>query len=428
MAAVKPGLAKLNIKPQTGSLNAMKTSFASATRAQGVSYGIMAQRSIFSSGVLQNPKMAYSPTIASIRGMLNAPRPMMFAGVMPHQCNNSGDDMMNKFMMGMMALNMVAEMTKSVTSGIKEIKAARADKAERDDGNAGKVKPSDVSTTQSNSLTGLKASYDTASKGIADFSKGYQNAVKGDSISNISSILSNYADLDVTDLDPSQISISELNLNEESTFNDIADAGDKITKDLANINEYSKKLTNVIGSEIPQKLVALQSTLDRLEATPNKTPEVQNQISEMKAQIAKLKEFKLKLQGEVTPLVTKMTEAVEAQKEKLKGLEGQKRSAMDKLCEQAEKNDKQIKENNEKMTKLQSKIKSETNADKKKALIEKYNGLAKDNISLSQAITTAGGNNIKNSKGISANLSNYELAMTNLLNSSGDEIKPQTTE
>lgn len=132
MTAVKPGLAKLNIKPQANSLNTMKSSFASATRAQGVSYGIMAQRSIFSTGVLRNPKLAYSGTIASTRAMLNANRPMLFANVMPHQCNhNSGDDTMNKFMMGMMAMNMVAEMTAGITKGIKDIKAARADRSEK---------------------------------------------------------------------------------------------------------------------------------------------------------------------------------------------------------------------------------------------------------------------------------------------------------
>ena len=173
-----PGLTKLNIKPQQGSLNAMKASFASASRAQGVSYGIMAQRSIFSTDALVNPKAAYSPAIASIRGQLNPPRPMMFAGVMPHQCHNSGDDTMNKFMMGMMALNMVAEMTKNVTAGIKDIKATRADRPNDTETVKPKVNQENDDVTSSSVLSQMSNANDsTALSAAIDKAKDHQNKI-----------------------------------------------------------------------------------------------------------------------------------------------------------------------------------------------------------------------------------------------------------
>ena len=124
-----PGLTKLNIKPQQDSLNAMKASLGSATRAQGVSYGIMAQRSIFSTGALQNPKMAYSPSVSMIRGQLNRKKMVFDAMQLTYLKDNKSTD--TDYMTAMMVAKLFSSVAEKGTDTIKEIKAARADRPEK---------------------------------------------------------------------------------------------------------------------------------------------------------------------------------------------------------------------------------------------------------------------------------------------------------
>ena len=383
MAVAKPGLQKqLNFASQSNSLSAMKTSFAGATRSQGVSFGIMAQRSIFSTGALQNPKLAYSPTIASIRGSLNAGRPMMFAPLPQPSNHECGDDSMNKFMMGMMAIKMISE---NLSSGIKDIRASRADRSEKSDrlnnaaDDGGKVKAKEDSTTKQIKNSGALASVNELSNQIgtkaAKLSSGYSKAVMGDSIATIQSSLSNYinnSDPDLAKYKLSELSTDKLNisndlgLSSDCTLQDIDEAKSKVLGDFTTINTYNQNLTTTLGT--------LSNDIRNIEGQLSNLNMPEERRSALEAQKTKLETLQTQLNTvatQVKGMQNAISDGTNGQLEQLQTMRAEKQAAMDKLYEQAQDSDKQIGNNNNEMQKLKRNISKETDNNKKHSTLHK---------------------------------------------------------
>lgn len=425
-----PGLTKLNIKPQSGSLNAMKASFTNATKSQGISYNIMAQRSIFSTNMLTNPKMGYAPGISSTRMMLlNATRLKYQTPVLQpnlHQCN--GEDSMNKFMMGMMAMNMVAEMTKSVTAGIKDIKAANAERKTTSTSNE-KVKAKEEKTAAPSSntvLSNLNKKLTANGNEIKTLGSEYSKNVKGDALDKngkiTESIQSISRDNELNQHFPTlnQVTntkvfddIKNLDIDENSSFDDITKADLQIDKDISSLNAYLTNVTSILGN-IPTKKQELSST-----------PELQTKNA---AILTKLNNLEKQLTT-INEQVQTMKEKMGTQKSKLDELCKNKKNITNAIYDQAKENFDQVKSNNKKMSDIKEKIdklkpnSGDKDKQKMKKLVTEYNTLAHANSALIQDINAAGGSSIKNSEGHTIDLPNLATMKTNILDENGQEIQ-----
>ena len=161
MTAVRPGMPKLNMPKAASPKAAIAANLGSASRSTGVSYGIFAQRTLTGSGIHLNNRIFNGASISATRHALNDNRMALFNNVgMPHHCNhNQGNTTMNKFMAGMMAMNMMAQMTAQTMKAINEAKAAKADDVKKgtgDDG-AGEL-PSSIKAASTNSVKDIDTS------------------------------------------------------------------------------------------------------------------------------------------------------------------------------------------------------------------------------------------------------------------------------
>ena len=386
MSLAKAGIPKsLNIKAQSGSLNAMKASFASATRAQGVSYGIMAQRSIFSTNALTNPKLAYSPEVASTRGMLLADAMALrikMPDVQPRLYNN--DNSMNKFMMGMVALNTLSEMTAGITKGIKDIKASKADRTEKPTEKP-KANPEVKSDTlEQSKMEKYTSNLKSNGQSIATLGQEYKSlAIQGE-LPQLSELGIN----GLQDLNLQNLNLSDLNLSDSSSISDINTAINTISTDVNKVSQFQNKLAQNIG-----KLNSAYGT-----ATAENKPKILEAINKLTAfQNNNLKTF---------------AKNVNDQEEKLKNLRADKMQIMNNIAEQAEKDDNQIKKNNDKMKELKSDIqdaKNKNKGTKVSELIDKYNNLADENVTLSNSLKSLG-----TIQKVNSNFETSPVTLTNL--------------
>ena len=396
MSEVRAGIPKsLNIKAQPGSLNAIKSGMSTASKAHGVSYGIMAQRSIFSG--LGSPKLMYSDTIASTRAMLNRPRPMMFANVMPHQCNNSSDDTMNKFMMGMMAMNMVAEMTKTVTAGIKDIKEARADRTDRQTGKttttpSTTTNPSTTSPTNSGtSFKSLEQTSKDIGKNLASFESKY--ASNRGTVTSINSLVSQLDSSLSSQLGILEIS-SNLNLTQDSSLEDISNGIETVGNDLTAIENFLNKIAGA-----GENSSVIDGAINQLDTN----------AADYQTKKAQLESIKGQLVGQVEQLKTRVTQ----QKEELEAIQQEKIRNVDDIYNKVMADDTKIQENNAKMEELKEQIKSSNDKKFKKNLINQYDELAKANKTLADSLS-AYSSGVTNSSNVTykpqaqANITKYD--------------------
>ena len=385
MSEVRAGIPKsLNIKAQPGSLNALKSSMSTVTRTQGTSYGIMAQRSIFSTGMLQNPKMAYSAGISSTRMMLlNARALKMQMPDMQPRLHHE-DNSMNKFMMGMMAMNMVAEMTAGITKGIKDIKAAHADRSE---------KPTEKSTAkpEEKGKTNVLSSSNTKLEGINtkinDFGNSYKT-IADNTKTTINTELSKFASDPImanfiNKLSTDNIKISMINLTATSSLDDIQAGVTTVDNDQTTVDNYKQNIATV-SNDIGQKMNELESKL-------NLPTTSEQEKSLIKEQLTKLTSLKTTINGTIMDQANKLSNDLGAKEKELEGLKEQKKETIKEIKEQAQDTNKQIGKNNEKMTKLKTKIGKEQDDKDKQKLIKEYNELADDNRTLKLSLTQAEG-------------------------------------
>ena len=392
MTAVRPGMPKLNMPKAASPKAAIAANLGSASRSTGVSYGIFAQRTLTGSGIHLNNRIFNGASISATRHALNDNRMALFNNVgMPHHCNhNQGNTTMNKFMAGMMAMNMMAQLSAQTMKTINEAKAAKADKA---DGSGN----SPAKSTQPKTLNDLNKLVTAANTKVGDFNADYAQT-KGlsqaqQSITDVKALLSQAG---INNVQLSDIQLSELNLTTASSLADIDAAIETIQNtDIASIDTLSGNLGSAISS--------IDEQLRTLSADTEHRAENATKISQLQSAKAKLETLR---DTQLPELKTNLT----AQKEKLSGIRTEKAEAMDKVYAQAQADDAKIGENNTEMTRLKQEIAAETDDKKKKKLIDKYNGLADANKALQTGLKGLPSSTV-NSKNEPLTLNNMNGAM-----------------
>lgn len=216
-------------------------------------------------------------------------------------------------------------------------------------------------------------------------------------------------------IDFSNIEPSELTITDKSTLSDLDKAGDMISNDLNKISSFETALTTASGN--------IQKEINRLQSEDSKNG------TDNSAKISKLIALKTKLDGTVKTEVDKMKSEITNQKTTLTNLISEKKSNMDKIYSQAQKDDKQIGDNNKKMEKLAEKIKNEKKDDKKQQLIKEYNNLANANATLVSGLNAFKDNNkfdIQNSSGTTFTPTNVNNAKTQAWSDNEQQKTAQT--
>lgn len=182
-----PGLQKLNIPQNKSTSSASKSNGASelkhvaarnlatTSRASGAtSYGIFAQRSAAGTGAIFSPKQTYGSAIDAQRAYMNANRTIVgnnFYG--GHNCSGNYDNGMNKFMAGMMALNMLGELTAQTVNAVKSTKST--------EGAGGNDKTATTTSSSTKSLNEMKSAKDSSTlRGAIESAKADKSGMEAE--------------------------------------------------------------------------------------------------------------------------------------------------------------------------------------------------------------------------------------------------------
>mgnify|MGYP002767034028 CR=1 FL=1 len=182
-----PGLQKLNIPQNKSTSSASKSNGASelkhvaarnlatTSRASGAtSYGIFAQRSAAGTGAIFSPKQTYGSAIDTQRAYMNANRTIVgnnFYG--GHNCSGNYDNGMNKFMAGMMALNMLGELTAQTVNAVKSTKST--------EGAGGNDKTATTTSSSTKSLNEMKSAKDSSTlRGAIESAKADKSGMEAE--------------------------------------------------------------------------------------------------------------------------------------------------------------------------------------------------------------------------------------------------------
>lgn len=182
-----PGLQKLNIPQNKSTSSASKSNGASelkhvaarnlatTSRASGAtSYGIFAQRSAAGTGAIFSPKQTYGSAIDAQRAYMNANRTIVgnnFYG--GHNCSGNYDNGMNKFMAGMMALNMLGELTAQTINAVKSTKST--------EGAGGNDKTATTTSSSTKSLNEMKSAKDSSTlRGAIETAKADKSGMEAE--------------------------------------------------------------------------------------------------------------------------------------------------------------------------------------------------------------------------------------------------------
>lgn len=182
-----PGLQKLNIPQNKSTSSASKSNgtselkhvaarnLATTSRASGAtSYGIFAQRSSAGTGAIFSPKQTYGSAIDAQRAYMNANRTIVgnnFYG--GHNCSGNYDNGMNKFMAGMMALNMLGELTAQTVNTVKSTKST--------EGAGGNDKTATTTSSSTKSLNEMKSAKDSSTlRGAIESAKADKSGMEAE--------------------------------------------------------------------------------------------------------------------------------------------------------------------------------------------------------------------------------------------------------
>ena len=371
---VKAGLAKFNTTAKL-SANSLKstasTVLSNTQRSVGVSYGIKAQRSDSS---IFNVKVHNSNSISALRHELN--RKTIINNNIPTPApRDDGMSTMEKLMMWSMLGSTALEFGKGIVDTIKEMKGAS---------NTPKAAKTEDTVTAANikkALTDLQAQAKGIGTRVAEFGTSYSQISNQETIDGLNGKIEQYKnDPDtqkfLNNIDINKLKLSDLNLSNESSLEDIKSAGEKIDTDTKNVNEVSSNLTQTLG--------AIDTEIAKLD------PEQDGE------KIKKLQQFKVALND----ILTKANEVkgkLPNEKTNLEKLQKEKAENMDAIYDEVKKGDEQVAKNNKAMEQLEAKIKKEKDPAKKQKLIEAYNKYAAENEALSGSLKNYG--NVENSTG-----------------------------
>lgn len=369
MSAAKIGLQKLNIpqaktaSPKAAIANNLRTS------TPGASYGIFAQRSLTGSGIHLNNRLFNSPSISATRHALNDNRVVLNnnIGIAPHRCHNTnGNTTMNKFMAGMMAMNMMAQLTAQTVDTIKDIKANNNTKKDVNVADDPALKGKD--TNQSTSLTSMKS---------ADSSTTLEAAIQK-AQAELNEMPSKIATAK-TELTELQGKSSELKAKYESANTDYETNQNSIKETSGKVNELQTTVdtlknnvdslkAQIQNSQTPEGLPGPNTAalLERLKQAENllkqKETELettQKKLEELKEQEPKLKENMLNTKEEYETNIKN----IEAKQDEIKQLESDKKSLeaeipkqQKRLAEMQKKEEKELTKVETDITKLQGEI------------------------------------------------------------------------
>lgn len=442
MSAGNIGLQKLNMPKTASPKAAIAANLGNASRSTGVSYGIFAQRSLTGSGIHLNNRLFNSASISATRHALNDNRVALFnnIGVAPHKCNhNNGDNTMNKFMAGMMAMNMMAKLTAQTIDTINSAKSNKADKSSpvdsKNNNNAsiqGKSLNDRLDAAKSfsdiknielelnNKLSGFGAEYSKIGKSADGSQTLIQETLQNEDIQ------AGLKSAGVT-IDYSKLTLSGISLTETSSISDIETAVGQIDTDKKAVEEFQNTQVKTAVASCQTKIEALDASIrgkdtqiTSLEAKKTgdasvdagidaQIAEIKQDIEKLKAEKAEVEKAKEALETTVKQQVSDITKALDTKKSELNDLKKTKAEMMDKKYDLAKEQDEKATKNQTKMDKLKKEIdtlrsqttdpkKGDSNLDKLNKKIGEYNGLATEMKTLYKSLKDAGVSEITNSK------------------------------
>lgn len=189
-----PGLQKLNIPQNRANSSTSRTSanssdlkhvaarnMSNASRATGAtSYGIFAQRSKVGSGGIFNIKTFYGDSIAAQRRYLNSNIPVIDNNFYGNQKCSGSDNGMNKFMAGMMAANMLAQLGAQTADAVKSMKGTSSVKGSKNTNNSNNVGGNN-DTKLPASLSAMKGAKDSSTlRGAIESAKADKSGMEAE--------------------------------------------------------------------------------------------------------------------------------------------------------------------------------------------------------------------------------------------------------
>ena len=378
MTAVRPGMPKLNMPKAASPKAAIAANLGSASRSTGVSYGIFAQRTLTGSGIHLNSRIFNGASISATRHALNDKRMALFNNVgMPHHCNhNQGNTTMNKFMAGMMAMNMMAQLSAQTMKAINEAKASKADDVDpskKTTGTPESETPLSIGDQikGANSFAAINAVEENIKTSLNNFNTNYKTAAD-DNINTMKSTLSSFADVLGADcanvnLDFDSLSVTDLNISGESDLATIGNALKTIDVDIKKVDDFMKEggaLSNALtklDSYINETLTSSISQLAAKENAGTITPEEKTTLANLRQKKTQAQQARQQLDTTVRNQLKALKTELEGKKSELEKTKKEKADAMDKKYDIAKKLQSDI-------TKTQRDIKN------KKAEIDKASG------------------------------------------------------
>ena len=436
-----PGLQKLNIPKKTNvsPKAAIANNLRSQGVAQGTSWGIFAQRTMTGLGVQYNNRAFNSGSISATRHALNDNRTIVNNNIgYGHVHSNNGNNTMNKFMAGMMAMNMLGQLGANIADTVKSTKPS--DKGDilsnspatpSDNSNIDNLSNKLSKATSFQTINNIETELGTK---LTNFGTEYNKIGKDSSGNNLIEQTLSAEDIKAglssagVKIDYSSLNLSDITLTDASTIQDIESAVGQIDTDKKAVEEFQDSQVKTAIKSCKDKSEALNteirgidSQIQGLEGKKTGNAEadagIDQQIKELKekkaaleAEKAKVDKAKDALETTVKQQISDITSALDTKKDELNDLKKTKSELADKKYDLAKEQDEKINKNKQKMDKLNTEIntlrKSTTDAKKGKdnlnklnAKINEYNGLVNNMKSLYTSLQNAGATDFTNSKG-----------------------------
>lgn len=436
-----PGLQKLNIPKKTNvsPKAAIANNLRSQGVAQGTSWGIFAQRTMTGLGIHYNNRNFNSSSISATRHALNDNRTIVNNNIgYGHVHSNNGDNTMNKFMAGMMAMNMLGQLGANIADTVKSTKPS--DKGDilsnspatpSDNSNIDNLSNKLSKATSFQTINNIETELGTK---LTNFGTEYNKIGKDSSGNNLIEQTLSAEDIKAglssagVNIDYSKLNLSEITLTNASTIQNIETAVGQIDTDKKAVEEFQDSQVKTAIKSCKDKSEALNteirgidSQIQGLEGKKTGNAEadagIDQQIKELKekkaaleAEKAKVDKAKDALETTVKQQISDITSALDTKKDELNDLKKTKSELADKKYDLAKEQDEKINKNKQKMDKLNTEIntlrKSTTDAKKGKdnlnklnAKINEYNGLVNNMKSLYTSLQNAGATDFTNSKG-----------------------------
>ena len=446
-----PGLQKLNIPKKTNvsPKAAIANNLRSQGVAQGTSWGIFAQRTMTGLGVQYNNRAFNNGSISATRHALNDNRTIVNNNIgYGHVHSNNGNNTMNKFMAGMMAMNMLGQLGANIADTVKSTKPS--DKGDilsnspatpSDNSNIDNLSNKLSKATSFQTINNIETELGTK---LSNFGNEYGKIGKDSSGNNLIEQTLSAEDIQAglssasVKIDYSKLNLSEITLTNASTIQDIETAVGKIDTDKKAVEEFQDSQVKTAIKSCKDKSEALSTDIRGIDAQikaleGKKTGDaetdaiIDRQIKErqekkaaLEAEKAKVDKAKDALETTVKQQISDITSALDTKKDELNDLKKTKSELADKKYDLAKEQDEKINKNKQKMDKLNTEIntlrKSTTDAKKGKdnlnklnAKINEYNGLVNNMKSLDTSLKEAGNTEFTNSKGKKYTIENTSI-------------------